>query len=400
VVDLVGFDYYHRATPLDRAVIARRTTELVARSDGRGDPPFAAEMGAGFPPFFPPLDDADSAFTLLCALAYGLRGFNIYMAVTRDRWIGGPIDPRGRRRPTAAFYERLCAALDRTGFPGLRRATPVRLLTPRSLRRLTRAMHAFGPATGALFAVLGAGARERCLEDELGMGGPIAIEGDAFVRAFEQALDARGVPFAHVGGEDADVALEGASWVVAVTTGGMKPQLFGRLTELAGRGVRVTIGPRAPTRDGAMRQLASPLDTSSLAVLAVDPLLGLPPARADQAVASAIDELGLPTYAADPDGVFVTVHHDSAGRPRVVFVLNPGRTDVVARLSVPGVEAAHDLLDEGRVSCEHGLLELRLPPRTVRMLEVTSGLKWPTARRSSRSRTCTRRSAPSASTPG
>src|SRR6185436_16399058 len=116
VVDLVGFDYYHAATPQNRSIIARRTSELSVRSEGSGLPAFACEMGAGFPPFFPPLDERDSAFAVLAALAYGLRGFNVYMAVERDRWIGSPIDRHGRPRPFAAFWRKLIAALDATAF--------------------------------------------------------------------------------------------------------------------------------------------------------------------------------------------------------------------------------------------------------------------------------------------
>jgi beta-galactosidase len=370
-VDLIALDYYHRASPLDREVIARRTSELVVRCDARGEPPFAAEMGSGFPPFFPPLAENDSIFTLLCALAYGLRGFNLYMAVSRDRWIGGPIDPNGVKRPMALVYEKLIAGLDRVAFPTLRRHVPVRLVTPRSLRRLTRVMHAFGPATGALFSVLGVGARERCLEDELGLGGPIAIEGDAFVRAFEQAMSGRGVPFAHVGGEDTDVALEGARWVICATSGGLKPALWDRLVAAARGGALVTIGPRVPTRDGSMRALAKPFDPSELAVVASNPLAAFSaPAEADRAVARAIEQLGLPTFAADPDGVYVTVHENHAGAAKVAFVLNPGGVDVVARVAIPGVEVAEDLLDGTKAHQSRGVLEVRMPPRTIRVLAL------------------------------
>src|SRR6185295_10708820 len=73
-LDLIGLDYYHRATPGEHATILRRTSELAARCQGTGAPPYGAELGAGFPPFFAPLDEADSMFTLLSALAYGLRG--------------------------------------------------------------------------------------------------------------------------------------------------------------------------------------------------------------------------------------------------------------------------------------------------------------------------------------
>ncbi|MCU0684699.1 MAG: beta-galactosidase [Polyangiaceae bacterium] len=374
VVDLVALDYYHKASPLDRKVIARRTTELVARCEGRGHPPFAAEMGAGFPPFFPPLVEDDSAFTLLAALAYGLRGFNAYMAVERDRWLGAPIDRRGKKRPFARFYEKLLRALDEVDFPRLRRRAPVRLVTPRSLRRLTRAMHAFGPATGAFFAVLGAGARERCFEDDLGLGGPIALEGDAFVRAFEGALEARGVPFAHVAGEDHEVALGGARWVVCATTGGLKPSLFAHLDALAREGAWVTLGPRPPERDGAMRRLDPPPDLGRVRLLKGERgAFGPSRAAVDREVARAIEALSLPTYACTPAGVHATAFEDAAGALRAAFVLNPGPDDLVARVVLPGVVGARDLLEGSSFEAAEGLLEVRMPPRRARFFRLQAG---------------------------
>ena len=45
---------------------------------------------------------------------------------------------------------------------------------------------------------VGAGAREGVSEQDLGLGYPLGIEADTFVRTFEQALEARGVPFAQL----------------------------------------------------------------------------------------------------------------------------------------------------------------------------------------------------------
>jgi beta-galactosidase len=372
-VDLAGLDYYYPAGPAARATIARRTTELAVRCDGQGVPSFGCEMGAGYPPFFPPLDERDSAFTVMTALAYGLRGYNVYMAVERDRWIGAPVDRHGRARPFAAFWRNLAAALERTRFHTLARRVPVRLLTPRSERRLARVMHAFGPLTGAIFSVMGAGARERCIEDDLGLGYPVAIEADAFVTAFEQSLEARGVPFAHIGGEDRDVSLAGASWIVCATAGGMSPDLFASLGDAARAGAVVTLGPREPAFDGAFRALASPLDLAALRPRpsAVPGLVQGDPASVDEAVARAIDELALPTFACDPDGVFATVHEDAGGAARVLFVLHPGANDVMARVAAPaGVRRATDLLDGTVVDVARGAIEVRMPRKSVRMLAL------------------------------
>ncbi|MCA9623932.1 MAG: hypothetical protein KC731_33145, partial [Myxococcales bacterium] len=85
-------------------------------------------------------------------------------------------------------------------------------------------------------------------------------------------------------------------------------------------------------------------------------------------VGRAIEALDLPAHPCEPDGVFATVHEDREGTAQVVFVINPTQEDVVARVSL-GVDAAwEDLLEEGVTQSEEGLLELRLRPRTVRMM--------------------------------
>ncbi|APR83212.1 Beta-galactosidase [Minicystis rosea] len=373
-VDLVGLDYYNVASPQSRVIVARRTTELAVRTEALGLPAFACEMGAGFPPFFPPIQERDSAFIVLAALAYGLRGFNMYMAVERDRWIGAPIDPHGRPRPFAAFWQKLCAALDRVDFYHLVRRAPVRILTPRSERRLSRVMHAFGPVTGAFFSVAGNGPRESASEQDLGLGHPLGIESDSFARTFEQALDARGISFAHVGGEDRDVSLDGARWIICATTGGLNPDLFRRLEQAASSGAIVTLGPREPMLDGGFRALAEPYDLDKLR----SPHEGIPvviaddPAAADAAVARAAAALDLRANACDPDGIFATVHEDAEGRPRVLFILNPGEHDVVARVHAGAtVTRAVDLIDDTTFDINRGAVEVRMMPQTVRMLALS-----------------------------
>ena len=310
VVDLIGLDYYHPANPQHHMTILRRTGELATRCEGRRVPPFGAEVGAGFPPFFPPLDDKDSLYTLMAAMAYGLRGFNLYMAVDRDRWVGAPIDVHGMPRRLADEYHALIEALDAVRFNTLRRATPVRLVVPRALRRLSRATHAFGPVTPAAFHIAGAGPLESCLEDDFGLGEVAPIVGESFVRAFERALLARGVPFAYAGGESLDMSIVGASWIVCTTAGGLKADVLDALRGAKERGIAVTIGPRVPERDGSMRVLAQARTTSrGLEVEALDD-----PSRADVLVARRIDELSLPAYPVDVPDVHVTLHEDDARR--------------------------------------------------------------------------------------
>jgi beta-galactosidase len=372
-IDLVGLDYYARASEETRLSIARRTTELAVRCDALDVPAFACEMGAGFPPFFPPLEDRDSVFVLLAALAYGLRGWNLYMAVDRDRWVGAPIDSRGRERPSAILFRRIVAALDKVAFHTLRRDVPVRILTPRNERRLQRVMHAFGPISGAFFAVAGRAARESAFEDDLGLGYSPAVELDIFTRSLESALSNRGVPFGHIGGEDRGLSLGGAQWILVASSGGLSPTLFARLVECAERGVRVTFGPRKPILGGARRALVEPLDFDRLTASDSIPLvLDGDPTRIDDAVARAIEALSLPRLGCDPDDVFTTVHRDERGEPRVLFAINATTEDRMARISVgDDVVLAIDLLRDHQFRAVSGAIELQVKARSVRMLALS-----------------------------
>lgn len=358
-IDLVGLDYYHRAA--EHPLILRRTTELASRSEGLSQPAYGAELGAGFPPFFPPIDEKDSLYTLLAALAYGLRGLNLYMAVDRDRWIGAPIDSRGNPRPLADRYKALFAALDRVRFHTLRRRAPVRLLVPRELRRLARATHAFGPITPALFAVLGAGWDASCLESVGGEANP-AIEAEAFLFAFEAALAARGVPYAYAGGETIEASTRDAAWVIGPTAGCVERGVYDALGRLAKRGVRVTVGP-------------APAPGRAPSGFEVEPLGDR--ARADALVARFVEELDLPTVPVDPASAYVAVHEDADGKARVVFVMNPTAEPIEAHVGLP--ESARELgalwparTDEERRVIARKIAGFEVPvgAREVRMLEV------------------------------
>ena len=204
------------------------------------------------------------------------------------------------------------------------------------------------------------------LERDFGFGAPPVIAAEAYLRAFERALHARGVPFAYAGGETVEHSTAGAKWIVCASGGGLKPHLVDSLHAARAAGTVVTVGPRVPELDGSMRPLRRPVDVNGFEIEPLDEF-----ARADALVARRIDELGLPTWPVDPPGVHVAVHEDASGTPRVVFVMNPTGAEVVARVSLGGVEALVDLLgDGGRVARSGGAFEVTVPARVVRLMAV------------------------------
>jgi beta-galactosidase len=368
VVDFVGLDYYHGASPAQRGEVSRRTSELAVRCEISEAPAFACELGAGFPPFFPPLSRGDNEFTALTALAYGLRGFNVYMAVERDRWIGAPIDRSGQRRHSADFWEKLVRALERTRFHELSRRVPVQIIVPRSFRRLARVLHAFGPFSAALFQVMGGSAEEACFEDELGFETSTVIETQRFIRAVEAALDARRIPYGVASGDLASEVMRRARWSIVACTGALEPEIGRSIAEAIERGQNVTLGPFAPERDALFSPVEQPLslvrrpgaDLPSL--LPLD--LGLIAAAAEHA------SLAEHRLEASPEQISITVHTDARGVARVLFIVNPCQPAVTAVVGACGASSALDGLSGERFRARAGSFRLAIPAHSVRLLEL------------------------------
>ncbi len=368
VVDLLGLDYYHVASETTRAEIARRTSDLAVRARARGYAPFACELGAGFPPFFPPITEADSAFTALTALAYGLRGFNIYMAVERDRWIGAPIDRHGRRRPFANFWEGLVSALERTDFYSLHRTAEVHVVVPRNLRRMARVLHAFGPVTLAAFHVSGGGPEQACFEDDFGLGSPVLIEAMQFVSRLEALLTAEHIPYAVVAGDLTEHALEEGKWTIVACAGGLEADIRERLARASDAGKAISIGPHQADRDAVFQPLAQGFRVADGG--RVPSQLSLDEGALRDALRSARTALDLQGFQCAPEGVTLTVHRDASGQPRVAFLINASPRALLAEVSLPGVARAVDALDGTEFRARDARLEVPLPAQTVRLLEL------------------------------
>ncbi|HVU03406.1 MAG TPA: beta-galactosidase [Polyangiaceae bacterium] len=367
-VDFLSIDYYHHASERIRGEIARRTSHVATRGRARGVPSFAAEMGAGFAPYFPPLSEGDNAFTAMSALAYGLRGMNLYMAVTRDRWIGGPIDLRGRPRESARLWTSLFAALERTRFHTLVRETPVHLVVPRSYERLTRICHAFTPVPQAAFAFAGESVLRAGLEGELDPTGGATAETESFLHLLEGTLGAEGVAHTLVSDDLLSYSTERAAWTIVLCPGALPEEQTRLLTDALLAGKKVSFGPRLPERSASMRPSGARVPRMEGSPVPL--LLPRGPATLRELVSSAATDLGLERLTSHPEALRTTLHRDASGTPRVLFVINGGDSSFTGVAGVAGAVAATDALTLEALPIESGHVHVTMPPRTVRMLEL------------------------------
>lgn len=354
-VDVVGLDYYHSAK--EHETIKRRTLYL----QGTVETPYSPELGVGAPPWFTPLTHADSLYCAMAACAYGLRSFNLYMLVDRDRWFGAPIDVRGRVRAEATDWKRLLETLRDLRFESLRSTAQVALQWPREYQRLSRATHQLGALSPSNLEAVGGLPTDGCRPDRLGFAAPIQIAWLEELRKMAEALDAAQVPYVYVDSEAPIERYDDIRVVFAPSFEFARPDRWRVLTDLAERGVQVVYGPTLPTLDDA---------------LAPHPFVkpgGAAPTSLESAMLHArvhqwIERFGLRRPYPTLPPIETQLHRDVEGNDRVLFVLNPGRA-AVAEISLPRPLAFADALTDERFEADEEL-RIDVPAQTVRMLVV------------------------------
>ncbi len=335
-IDLVGFDYYHARR--EHRAIKRRTLTLA----GTHPVPYAPELGIGAPAWFTPLSNDDSLFTTLTALAYGLRGFNLYMAVDRDRWYGAPIAASGTPRVEAGAWKTLLGKLKATRFHALSRRVEVGLMLPREYAQLSRATSLLGFASPTVLEAVGGSPVDACREDDFGFAGPIQVLWWKMLARFAAALTARSIPYVYVDSDADPSRLEGLRALITPSFELCDPERWRAVTSFAEAGGAVVYGPAMPSLDlrasrtpfevprGGRRVL---IDTDDDATQVVDEL------------ASAL-ELRRP-FPVSPAPLETTVHEGGDG-PSVLFVINPSKDRLTACVTVPGRVALEDVLTDER----------------------------------------------------
>jgi beta-galactosidase len=357
VVDFVGLDYYHARR--EHRTTKRRTLYLA----GTSRMPVSPELGVGAPPWFTPLAHEDSLYTALVALAYGLRGFSLYMAVDRDRWYGAPLDASGTPRLEAATWKLLVRALIDTGFHRLTRVARVALVVPREYVRLSRATHLYGAATPVTLEAIAGSPIEGASDHPLGLKGPVQVLWWKMLSRFADALSRAGEPYVYV---DSDVDPERLAGFAAIITPSFEfasVERWKALAHFASHGGHVVYGPAMPSLDASLHaRLFEVPRAGSLVLVDHD-------ADADAAVGELLSALpDRDAIAVSPPPLELAVHESEHG-PRVLFVINPSQRAMDATLTTPGGMSITDLLD-GQSYAGDRTLSVPVPAQTCRFFRI------------------------------
>ena len=355
----VGIDAYTARSGF--AELRRRASACV----GDASPiPIAFEVGVGFFPWFPPLDVADDPLRerdhLLTLLSQGIRGFNLFMAVERDRYYGAAISLDGKVE--AAWIKPLLASLKALAWPTLRRATPIAVIHTRADERHGLASCVIDPMTPVLADVLGLGAGGAT---ELGLD-RAAIASRTWQLAVCRALELAHVPY-HLVDETA-TADELASYraVIVPTVDRISAATWATIHAIA-RQVICVIGPHTPTRDAFDQSLVGvpPKRVGKLNPGSLEDLSGLA-----EDLAALAGELSETWQVERPDDVRTTVFSDPAGRARALFVISDADRAVHATVLADEGSALRDAVTGETLRSTNSRVHIAVHARGVRMFAI------------------------------
>lgn len=251
-VDVVTTDVYAAAGRIANV----RDQILQLRSvDGE---PFAAEMGCGTVYFAPSIGAFDNRFVTSSSLAYGLKGFNLYMGAGRDRWIGGLIPEGGEREGADLlhFYQRLIRLMGTVKLRDLQPQTCAALVVPDAYLLHSLAAFPLPGGSPALLAALGLPVHEMLAEDEWDLGRPVQSEWIERLHACQDILASASIPYVMTDGAapvDEDLVLLVPSYRYLPT------QVISSILHHAQKGGKVIAGPEDPRLDDLLEPLPAEL---------------------------------------------------------------------------------------------------------------------------------------------
>lgn len=305
-IDWVGLNLYR--PPWEHRQLADRVRFLA----GSTRLPFVPELGAGLWSHHPvTATPAEHEFVTLSTLMYGLKAFNLYMLVERERWQGSPITRHGTLRVEYAdFARRLLTFLQAEQFWRFRRSPRALVLLSYDLGRFEAANATLNWGHVDLLRLPWA-----LFNDERDLGLAPTSASEAWLDTLTQLLRERSIDYDLSDTHATPEVLARYPVVFVQSPEYMDPEDAARLATFARTGGTLVVGPFAPRLDPYFR-----------------PSDALPhvPATTVDALAQVLDTL-LPTpeYTVEPPAE-VVAHTD--GARTLLFVSNPTDERIVTRL--------------------------------------------------------------------
>ena len=298
--------------------------------------PFAGELGSGTVFYAPYITEFENKYSLFCALACGLKGFNLYMGTARDRWIGGMISEEGEVETASAahFYQRLFMMMDTLGMADFHPQACAAIVAPRIYGDHSIAALAFPGLSPTLVSAFGLGLTTFLSDEKNEAGESVQVQWMERVAGAQLLLKSEALFYTLSEGED---GLE-SRWfdgkpppvILVPTFTYIDARVLGNILDCADKGSRVVAGPGRPELDGYLKPLDGGLLERFDGMVDEGKVIMSTDIMQDGNVRSVLDEIKKKFFKSAPlrvikknPDVEVIVHRDRSEGSRLVYVINP-----------------------------------------------------------------------------
>lgn len=307
-------------------------------------------------------DAQDVEFCSLAAIMHGFKGFNYYMIVERDRWLGSPITRDNRRRPGLyETYRKFIHFVRDQHLENFEKVAPIALLANFDAERLasvySRRVEGVAPTAWPV------------VNPRADLGLACGVERyRASLEDFYGALDRSGLGFDFGNTEVARACLRKYRVLGLVTTDFLSREALAKLRDYVRGGGHLVVGPVAPTLGEDLRPNADVAAFFSG---------GSATGRGSVAVAANAEEFRnhISARAPEPEitrenpAVDIAIHRTGDSLWKLVFLANPTGWPQETRLAFAGSLRFRDLWGKQDLSGT-GSVVVSLPAYSVGVWEV------------------------------
>lgn len=356
---LVGFAFDDAIFAYDalreRAIFLSSTADL----------PYADPLPFGSSFYKPVRSEKEERNTALTALAGGVRGFSLQMAVTRARWQSGILDPESRRHRPAEWVKALLSALERVKFHRLRRQTcGIAIIVSRAEMRVASATASIEVLPSSVSELL-----------QLGPSGHSELSTDAsarqypkWLRAVQAALDESQLAYQLVDEECLYLLDKKTKAIVFPTLKRVDGGTWAALHALAANGICIVLGPELPSEDELGQALgADSTPPQGIGMLTADSLTDIEGLSDDLlALTEELEDL----WIAPGNSVHCSLFEDEEGCAKAFFVAESGNDAQEVIVNVPNNTILEDAFTGERFESHDGVVSYSHDASDVRFFLV------------------------------
>lgn len=245
-IDFVGFDIYSRKELYDHI------KTISSYVSGCSRYPFIPEFITGvWPWYINPGDVEDEIFDTKAVLMHGIKGFNRYMIVDRNKWLGSPINREGiKNEKSYELHNKVQYLLNKLPIENMKKKCDIMLLTNRDYDRLEAATALIPVYGDFLDPILGFSEYPNASyisNDSFGFKEPIQINKTRWFEVYYNYLSDEGYTF-EIGDSELTVSkMKEYKVVILSTFEYLSEELTKKLIEYVKEGGNLIIGPNVPS---------------------------------------------------------------------------------------------------------------------------------------------------------